>query len=116
MPLICPVFYVLSVHAADRTSANQDPGISRLITGGQYNFPRCMGSDIFFYCLYNLDAVIVRVAATTVFDANLESNQSFSFMPQSFLATFCLLFKLTWREIIILCAWGEPAPCMDSVR
>ena len=27
---------------------------------------------------------------------------------------FCSM--LPWREIMIRCAWGEPAPCIDSVR
>jgi len=37
-------------------------------------------------------------------------------MPHSFFAALFFSSMLIRREIIILCACGEPAPCMDSVR
>ena len=37
-------------------------------------------------------------------------------MPAMFRASCFLPSMLHCREIMIRCAWGEPAPCMDSVR
>ena len=74
MPLIRPVFYMFSVYATNRAPADYDSNISRLVTGGYCNFSRYICSDILFYLLHKLNAIIVRIATTTVFNANLESN------------------------------------------
>ena len=39
-----------------------------------------------------------------------------SLIPAMFLASFFLPWMFPCRAIITRCAWGEPAPCMDSVR
>ena len=41
---------------------------------------------------------------------------SASSMPASFLAKFFLYVSCICRCICMRCAWGDPAPCMDSVR
>ena len=37
-------------------------------------------------------------------------------MPAISLAICFLAWMLPWRAIMMRWAWGEPAPCMDSVR
>ena len=37
-------------------------------------------------------------------------------IPAMFLASFFFSWIFPWRAIMMRWAWGEPAPCMDSVR
>ena len=52
-----------------------------------------------------------RLRGTT---SPLEEHQSL--MPAISLASCFLPWMLPWRAIMMRWAWGEPAPCMDSVR
>jgi hypothetical protein len=62
------------------------------------------------------DAVIARPAPAAEFQTYLQLIWSPFSIPHSSLAIFCFCFMFTSLEIMIRCAWGEPAPCMDSVR
>ena len=67
----------------------------------------------FPYGIHQRDTVVAGPAAAAILQAYLYLSLS---IPHRYLATFCLLFMFISLAIMIRCAWGEPAPCMDSVR
>ena len=52
----------------------------------------------------------------TGISGKLEGWGSYSLMWAKVLASPFFISRLPWRAIMMRWAWGEPAPCMDSVR
>lgn len=96
-----------------------------LATGNDQNMIRCgiipgyklpgLGKGP-FHPLHQCDPIIFRAASAAILDPYFSSGDSTSFIPQRAFATRCFSFIFTWREIMMRWAWGDPAPCMDSVR
>jgi|GEM_PF-1899949 len=62
------------------------------------------------------DTVILGPTSTTELQAHFQLIWSPLTIPHSSFAIFCFCFMFTSLAIMIRCACGEPAPCMDSVR
>lgn len=73
--------------------------------------------ETLLYLLHQGRPVVVGITSPAVFDSDFQHGiAGYSRIPQSLLAARCFSGRLTRREIMIRWAWGEPAPCMDSVR
>lgn len=105
-------FEIGPVHAGCRASRDDQYYIGIGVPVYQLDAVRQVPADV----LDRRDAIVTRSASAAVSDADSQCFGVHSLMPQSCLATFCFCLRLTCRAIIMRCACGEPAPCMDSVR